>query len=295
VDPTHTVGGGRDQTAVIGHAPEHRDWKPGDLSYPPTVMPDARIEAFVSVDAGMKRSTFVGNGVWLQKHVHVGHDALIFDGCELAPGVVVCGHAELGHGVRVGVNASILPWVKVGRQARIGSGAVVTHNVPAGQSWAGNPARPVVDLGEGRFWSKVDIQACDECWPWTAGRYLDGYGQFWWEGVNHHASRIAFILAYKRQAGSLLVCHTCDNPPCCNPAHLFLGTHRDNAADMVNKGRVSRRFGLENANMKLSDEEVEEVRVRYANGDVTQRELAEEFGCDQSLVSLITSGKYRLR
>lgn len=137
----HTVGGLVDQTAVIGHAPEDRDWKPGDPSHEPLICYGARIEAFVTVDAGMVRRTQIGNDVWLMKRVHVGHDAIIGQGCEIAPGAVICGHAELECFVKVGVNASILPFVSVGEGARIGAGAVVTKNVPAGETWAGNPAR----------------------------------------------------------------------------------------------------------------------------------------------------------
>lgn len=136
-----STGGYRDQTAVIGHPPEHRDWQRSDPVFPPSVHSSARVEAFVTVDAGRERHTFIGERVWLMKHVHVGHDAWIGPDTELSPGVVICGHARLGKGVRVGVNASILPYVTVGDGARIGAGAVVTKNVPAGQTWAGNPAR----------------------------------------------------------------------------------------------------------------------------------------------------------
>jgi hypothetical protein len=97
----------------------------------------------VTVDAGTERPTHIGDRTWLMKHVHVGHDALIGADCELAPGAVICGHAEIGNGVKIGVNASILPYRKIGDGARIGAGAVVTKDVPAGETWVGNPARPL--------------------------------------------------------------------------------------------------------------------------------------------------------
>lgn len=137
---TNTYGGGRDPSAIIGHAPEDRNWKPGDPTFEPTIGEGARIEAFVTVDAGKERPTSIGARTWLMKHVHVGHDAQIGADSELAPGSVVCGHAEIGAGVKIGVNASILPYREVGAGARIGAGAVVTKDVPAGEVWAGNPA-----------------------------------------------------------------------------------------------------------------------------------------------------------
>jgi UDP-3-O-[3-hydroxymyristoyl] glucosamine N-acyltransferase len=140
---THTYSGGRDQTAVIGHAPEDRNWKPGDRAHKPFICSGARIEAFVTVDAGTKRATHIGRRTWLMKRCHVGHDAYIGEDCEIAPGTVICGWAEIGNGVKIGVNASILPHRKVGDGARIGAGAVVTKDVPAGETWVGNPARPL--------------------------------------------------------------------------------------------------------------------------------------------------------
>mgnify|MGYP001580832375 CR=1 FL=1 len=85
---------------------------------------------------------------------------------------------------------------------------------------------------EQRFWEKVDIRDWDECWLWTAGTSGSGlrgyYGWFWTGHDQQYAHRIAYQLAYGDLSPELEVCHTCDNPPCCNPGHLFQGTHAEN-------------------------------------------------------------------
>lgn len=126
--------------ALVGEPPEHRDFR-DNVGVAPVVDATARLEAFVTVDAGAIRATRIGERSWLMKHVHVGHDAIVGADCELAPGAVICGHAELGDRVRMGVNSCVRPFVKVGAGARIGMGAVVVKDVPAGEVWVGNPAR----------------------------------------------------------------------------------------------------------------------------------------------------------
>jgi acyl-[acyl carrier protein]--UDP-N-acetylglucosamine O-acyltransferase len=140
---TNTCGGGIDQTAIIGHAPEMRDWKPGDPAHQPILRKGVRVEAFVTIDAGAEWPTLIGARSWLMKHSHVGHDVTIGADCEVAPGAVIGGYCVIGDRVKIGINACLKPGVMVGDDARIGMGAVVVKDVPAGVTVVGNPARPL--------------------------------------------------------------------------------------------------------------------------------------------------------
>jgi acyl-[acyl carrier protein]--UDP-N-acetylglucosamine O-acyltransferase len=132
-----TFGGGRDQAAVIGHPPEHRDWTPEDPTFAPEIGPEVRIEAHVSIDAGFDRPTRIGARSWLLKKCHVGHDAIFGEDVLLSTGCIIGGYAEIGDRAKIDLGAIVLP------HRRVGEGAVVTKDVPAGETWAGNPARPM--------------------------------------------------------------------------------------------------------------------------------------------------------
>jgi hypothetical protein len=93
-----------------------------------------------------------------------------------------------------------------------------------------------------RFWSRVDTSGgLWACWPWTRGRNGAGYGLISQQHRDVSAHRLSWELANGPIPPGLYVCHTCDNPPCCNPSHLFLGTPTDNVRDMYAKGRHSTR------------------------------------------------------
>jgi hypothetical protein len=98
-----------------------------------------------------------------------------------------------------------------------------------------------------RFWSKVDVGTPEECWPWTGSRNELGYGSFrsagGRQGRTIKAHRLAFVLAHGSPlelAPADFVCHHCDNPSCCNPAHLYLGDVRTNTDDKVTRGRQAK-------------------------------------------------------
>jgi UDP-N-acetylglucosamine acyltransferase len=130
--------------AVIGDPPEHRDWNEACEMFYPVIHPTARVEALVTIDAGMLHPTRVGARSWLMKKVHVGHDAQIGEDCEIAPMTSVGGEVQIGDKVKVGQGAVFKPRVIVGDGAVIGAGAVVVKDVPAGETWVGNPAKSLV-------------------------------------------------------------------------------------------------------------------------------------------------------
>lgn len=88
-----------------------------------------------------------------------------------------------------------------------------------------------------RFWASVEIKESDECWVWTGNRNVAGYGRLWIGEKAYRANRVACALHYGEIGAGVLACHSCDNPPCCNPKHLFLGTEETNAMDSAAKGR----------------------------------------------------------
>jgi hypothetical protein len=91
-----------------------------------------------------------------------------------------------------------------------------------------------------RFWSYVNRSALDECWEWDKCTMTGGYGAFTFQKRTFKTHRIAYYVSTGIDPGDLCVCHHCDNPKCCNPTHLFLGTNADNSSDRDAKGRVSR-------------------------------------------------------
>lgn len=142
-----------------------------------------------------------------------------------------------------------------------------------------------------RFWSKVEKRGPDDCWLWTAATNEHGYGVMRPEGKRTgptiKAHRVALQLAGVEIDG-LLIRHACDNPPCVNPAHLSVGTHKDNSADMVARGRSPR--GSRSGAAKLTEAQVVEIRTRYAAGE-RQRALAVEYGISRSHISYIVNGR----
>ncbi len=148
------------------------------------------------------------------------------------------------------------------------------------------------------FWSKVDKTGPAHpvlgtpCWVWTAGRSR-GYGSLRTGGRTMQTHRVAWELTNGPIPGGMSVLHRCDNPPCCNPAHHFVGTQTENMRDMDAKGRrapIQVKAGAANGRAKLDDGDVAAIRRLHATGGWSQRKLAERFGVSQSLIGHVVRG-----
>lgn len=130
------------------------------------------------------------------------------------------------------------------------------------------------------------------CWEWKGSRNGRGYGQVSSgrrSASGHMQPMLAPRASWEIHRGpippGMAICHTCDNPPCVNPEHLFLGTRRDNNADMARKRRSLN--GERSPQSKLTDSQVDAIRERYAAGGVSQEALAAEYGISRSYVSML--------
>jgi hypothetical protein len=157
------------------------------------------------------------------------------------------------------------------------------------------------------FWAHVDVKAPDECWPWRDAKLEFGYGAVRYQKRNWKAHRLAWALTHGSIPGKSWVLHRCDNPPCCNPAHLFLGTHEDNMADMASKGRHLSRTrtdylpsgddhharkrpevvarGERNGNAKLTASDVRAIRAAWDSGQSSISALARRYGMTPSPIA----------
>lgn len=135
------------------------------------------------------------------------------------------------------------------------------------------------------------------CWLWIGATTPGGYGKLRNKGKTYIASRAAWLAHRGAIPAGMCVLHKCDTPPCVNPDHLFIGSLADNTQDMLRKGRhwipADRDFarGVRLPQTKLSDVQVAEIRRSPETGAA----LAIRYGVSQSLISLIKSGKVRMK
>jgi hypothetical protein len=143
---------------------------------------------------------------------------------------------------------------------------------------------------EQRFIVKIDkTSSANGCWLWTAS-LNHGYGQFHNKNGPRIASRIAYELWVGKITNELHVRHKCDEPSCCNPEHLELGTHQDNMNDMIERGRKNVAKGERHACAKLTDDDIREIRILFGFG-FGHRELGRRFSIDHKAIGAILKRK----
>ena len=139
------------------------------------------------------------------------------------------------------------------------------------------------------IWSRYEV-VDGGCWQWTGGVGANGYSKVKVGGKCLSGHRIAYTLTKGEPRG--VVCHSCDNPLCINPEHLFDGTCADNSSDMVSKMRHTNIIGENHWKTKLSDNDVKQVRALLSEG-LSQQKIADMFGVNQTQISRIKRGTSR--
>jgi len=152
------------------------------------------------------------------------------------------------------------------------------------------------------LWGKVNVRGEDECWEWQGFKNEQGYGRTWFGDRGYYAHRVIYNLVYPGrifleaptrtdEKGFLL--HTCDNPACCNPKHLWIGTLQDNMDDKVKKGRLPDFSGDKGPRCKLTMDQAREARKLRKQGKPV-RELSILFGISlPSMKSLLNGKSYK--
>lgn len=131
-----------------------------------------------------------------------------------------------------------------------------------------------------KFRDQYVVDPCG-CWEWTGLKDKDGYGLMPYAGKMWRANIVSLTLNGRAPGKGQMACHTCDNPPCVNPAHLYPGTNQQNVDDAVSKDRHMR--GERSAHAKLTDEDVVAIRI----STLSDTAIADKYGVSRSNVTLI--------
>lgn len=149
-----------------------------------------------------------------------------------------------------------------------------------------------------RFQSGVNHLGPDDCWEWLRSCDSGGYGRFQLNGTNELSHRVAWILMNGPipelfEGLPSVVCHSCDNPFCCNPGHLFLGNNKINNQDCAFKGRSAglQRKGERNPKALKTEIEIKAIKRDLQEGVLTQKEIGLKYDVSQLTVSAISTGK----
>ena len=144
---------------------------------------------------------------------------------------------------------------------------------------------------EARFWSRVDKSKPDGCWPWTGYRQKFGHGYIGRGRRWILAHRYAWELVSGPIPDGMWVLHKCDNPPCCNPAHLYIGDRSANMADCYNRRRHT--YGEKNSHAILTEKDVLEIlqnRPKPRQRGAVQS-IAAKYGVSINAISAVLAGR----
>jgi hypothetical protein len=143
------------------------------------------------------------------------------------------------------------------------------------------------------FWDRVKKAGDGDCWPWMGCRDIKGYGRIWIRGKDKMTHRVAWELTNGPIPEGICVLHICDNPPCCNLKHLWLGTQQANVRDCISKGRFIYGWllGEQNLNAKLTEEEAKAIFIAMNRDGKKWQELAEQYGISRREIYSIAEGR----
>lgn len=165
---------------------------------------------------------------------------------------------------------------------------VVVRNCPSGKKITYlRAAKPFIPV-KARFLTSVQIGALNECWEWTGSINSEGYGNIN-IGKTEKAHRFSYLAFHGKIDPLKVVCHKCDNPPCVNPHHLFLGTREDNLKDCIAKGRAKYSHGESHRLAKLTSKDV--LVIRELLSKRSQLAIAKKFGVSDKSISNIKKNR----
>ena len=144
------------------------------------------------------------------------------------------------------------------------------------------------------YWKYVAKGAPNDCWPWIRACSVGpsgGYGVLYLGTQHWLAHRLSYTVSIGEIPPDMCVCHTCDNPPCCNPAHLFLGSNYDNVQDRYRKGRNNHVKGIDTGSNVLTEEQVLAIRAEYVPGKVGYKNLGKKYGVHYQTIKEIVTRK----
>ena len=144
-----------------------------------------------------------------------------------------------------------------------------------------------------QFWKTVKTLAADQCWEWQGTRTDRDYGTVYIRRKVVKAHRVAFAITFGIEPPDSVL-HHCDNPPCCNPAHLYAGTYKDNAQDKQRRGRspwIMYTTGEDAPSSKLNGTQVDQIRLYYRPRNGSGDRLAQMFGVNKGTIVSVAHGR----